>query len=48
MQAQIDDYNVMLKQSFEEKARLAQEMEQERSLVITPTRKGRLAQVMEH
>ena len=29
MQAQIDDYNLMLKQSFEEKERLSQEMEQE-------------------
>ena len=27
---QIDDYNLMLKQSFEEKERLAQEMEQVR------------------
>ena len=30
MQAQIDDYNLMLKQSFEEKERLAQQMEQVR------------------
>ena len=30
MQAQIDDYNLMLKQSFEEKERLSQEMEQAR------------------
>jgi len=48
MQAQIDDYNLMLKQSFEEKERLAQEMEQARPLAITPTRKARLAQEMEH
>ena len=33
MQAQIDDYNLMLKQSFEEKERLSQEMEQARYLV---------------
>ena len=43
MQAQIDDYNLMLKQSFEEKERLSQEMEQARYLVITPRRWGRRA-----
>jgi len=34
MKAQIDDYNLMLKQSFEEKERLSQEMEQERQVLM--------------
>merc|ERR1740124_966832 len=35
MQAQIDDYNLMLKQSFEEKAKLAREMEQAQHLLCS-------------
>lgn len=35
MQTQIDDYNLMLKQSFEEKEKLAQEMERERQEMLS-------------
>ena len=41
MQAQIDDYNLMLKQSFEEKERLAQEMEQVKKRVRAISRPER-------
>lgn len=44
MQKEIDDYNFMLKQSFEEKERLAREMEQERQNMLARQAEEREAQ----